>query len=154
MREQFVQYVTGLINDIPQNFYIGFLSLFCIGSFLIMAICGFKKGFKWVKLLFIVEYIILLFCSTVIFRSCREISEYNIHPFWSYNAILNGRDDLVAVIIMNIVVFVPVGLLFSGLFKRSKWWMVLIVGFSIGTVGKCREFLNKLIDNVMEFSYI
>ena len=25
---------------------------------------------------------------------------------------------------------------------------------SIGTVGKCREFLNKLIDNVMEFSYI
>ena len=25
---------------------------------------------------------------------------------------------------------------------------------NIGTVGKCREFLNKLIDNVMEFSYI
>ena len=24
----------------------------------------------------------------------------------------------------------------------------------LGTVGKCREFLNKLIDNVMEFSYI
>ena len=24
----------------------------------------------------------------------------------------------------------------------------------VGTVGKCREFLNKLIDNVMEFSYI
>ena len=29
------------------------------------------------------------------------------------------------------------------------------VGFNtVGTVGKCREFLNKLIDNVMEFSYI
>ena len=26
--------------------------------------------------------------------------------------------------------------------------------FILGTVGKCREFLNKLIDNVMEFSYI
>jgi hypothetical protein len=25
---------------------------------------------------------------------------------------------------------------------------------NVGTVGKCREFLNKLIDNVMEFSYI
>ena len=26
--------------------------------------------------------------------------------------------------------------------------------YKLGTVGKCREFLNKLIDNVMEFSYI
>ena len=32
--------------------------------------------------------------------------------------------------------------------------LLFIVILMIGTVGKCREFLNKLIDNVMEFSYI
>ena len=31
---------------------------------------------------------------------------------------------------------------------------IIIFCFTLGTVGKCREFLNKLIDNVMEFSYI
>ena len=30
----------------------------------------------------------------------------------------------------------------------------ILVALRLGTVGKCREFLNKLIDNVMEFSYI
>ena len=35
-------------------------------------------------------------------------------------------------------------------------YVFITCGYSniLGTVGKCREFLNKLIDNVMEFSYI
>ena len=44
----------------------------------------------------------------------------------------------------------------------TNWWKAITnspseainQNYNVGTVGKCREFLNKLIDNVMEFSYI
>lgn len=111
MREEFKHYIISLYQDIPQEVYEGLLSVFCLGLMVIVAWKGFKTELRYSATLLLVEYIFLIFCSTVIFRTTGDISQYDFHPFWSYKAIQNGREDLLAENIMNVVVFIPVGLL-------------------------------------------
>ena len=119
MREQFRTYIVSLYQNIPTEVYEGLLSVFCLGLVIFIAWKGFKTGLRYSAILLLVEYVFLLFCSTVIFRATGEISQYDFHPFWSYKAIQDGREDLLAENIMNVVVFVPVGLML-GSFLRVK----------------------------------
>ena len=164
MRDEFRQYIISLYQDIPQEVYGGLLSVFCLGVVLFIAFKGVRTGFRWSSVLLLIEYIFLLFCSTVIFRPTGEIRQYNFHPFWSYQAIQDGREDLLAENIMNVVVFIPVGLML-GSFLRVKgsstseatksmtWLMVAIIGCGISvTIESLQFFLMRgfsEVDDVM-----
>ena len=153
MREQFRQYIINLYQDIPQEVYEGLLSIFCIGLVVFIAWKGFKSGLRYSAILLLVEYVFLLFCSTVIFRATGEISQYDFHPFWSYKAIQEGREDLLAENIMNVVVFIPVGLLLGIAFKQVTCWKALLIGCSISvTIESLQFFLMRgfsEVDDVM-----
>jgi len=131
MREQFRTYIVSLYQDIPTEVYEGLLSVFCIGLVVFIAWKGFKAGLRYSAILLLVEYIFLLFFSTVIFRTSGETRQYDFHPFWSYKAIQEGREDLLAENIMNVVVFIPVGLLLGIAFKQMTWWKALLIGCGI-----------------------
>jgi glycopeptide antibiotics resistance protein len=151
MSDEFKQYIISLYQDIPQEVYEGLLSVFCIGLVVFIAWKGFKTGFRYSAILLLVEYIFLIFCSTVIFRATGETRQYDFHPFWSYKAIQDGREDLLAENIMNVVVFVPVGLML-GSFLRVKgsstseatksmtWLMVAIIGCGISVTIESLQF--------------
>ena len=62
---------------------------------------------------------------------------YKTKLFWSYVAITNGRTELLAENLLNIVIFIPFGLLLSIFECFKKWWTVLIVGMSLSA---CIEF--------------
>ena len=67
--------------------------------------------------------------------------------------LLNGREDLLAENIMNVVVFIPVGLLLSIAFKQVTWWKALLIGccFSV-TIEALQFFLMRgfsELDDVM-----
>ena len=128
---EFKQYIISLYQDIPQEVYEGLLSVFCIGLVVFIAWKGFKTGFRYSAILLLVEYIFLLFCSTVIFRATGETRQYDFHPFWSYQAIQEDREDLLAENIMNVVVFVPVGILLGCAFCSMRWWKALLIGCGI-----------------------
>ena len=153
MREQFKQYVISLYQDIPQEVYEGLLSVFCLGLVVFIAWKGFKTGLRYSAILLLVEYIFLLFCSTVIFRTTGETRQYDFHPFWSYKAIQEGKEDLLAENIMNVVVFIPVGLLLSIAFKQVTWWKALLIGCGISvTIEALQFFLMRgfsEVDDVM-----
>ena len=136
MREQFRQYIINLYQDIPQEVYEGLLSVFCIGLVVFIAWKGFKTGFRYSAILLLVEYIFLLFCSTVIFRSTGETRQYDFHPFWSYD-----RLELLVENIMNVVVFIPVGLLISIAFKQMTWWKALLIGCGISVTIESLQFI-------------
>ena len=140
MREQFRQYIINLYQDIPQEVYEGLLSVFCIGLVVFVAWKGFKTGLRYSAILLLVEYVFLIFCSTVIFRATGEISKYDFHPFWSYKAIQDGREDLLAENIMNVVAFIPVGLLICIAFKQMTWWKVLLIGCGISVAIESLQF--------------
>ncbi len=140
MREQFRQYIINLYHDIPQEVYEGLLSVFCIGLVVFVAWKGFKTGLRYSAILLLVEYVFLIFCSTVIFRATGEISKYDFHPFWSDKAIQDGRADLLPENIMNVVVFIPVGLLLSIAFKQVTWWKALLIGCEISIIIETLQF--------------
>lgn len=132
MREQFRQYIINLYQDIPQEVYEGLLSVFCMGLVVFIAWKGLKKGLRYSAALLLVEYIFLLFCSTVIFRATGETRQYDFHPFWSYD-----RPELLVENIMNVVVFIPVGLLIG---KQVSWWKALLIGCSISVTIESLQF--------------
>ena len=153
MREQFRQYIINLYQDIPTEVYEGLLSVFCLGVVVFIAWKGFKIGLRYSVALLSIEYIFLLFCSTVIFRTPGETRQYDFLPFWSYKAIQEGREDLLAENIMNVVAFIPVGLLLGIAFKQMTWWKALLIGCGISvTIESLQFFLMRgfsELDDVM-----
>jgi len=153
MEKEFRQYIIYLYQDVPQEVYDGLLSIFCLGALLLIIWKGFKIGFRYSAALLLLEYIFLLFCSTVIFRSTSDTRQYDFHPFWSYNAIQEGREGLLAENIMNVVVFVPIGLLLGIAFKQVTWWKALLIGSGISvTIEALQFFLMRgfsEVDDVM-----
>ena len=135
MRDEFKQYIISLYKDIPQEVYEGLLSVFCLGVVFFVAFKGIRTGFRWSSVLLLIEYIFLLFCSTVIFRPTGETRQYDFHPFWSYD-----RPELLVENIMNVVVFIPVGLLLGIAFKQMTWWKALLIGCSISVTIEALQF--------------
>ena len=135
MSDEFKQYVISLYQDIPQEVYEGLLSVFCLGLVVFIAWKGLKTGLRYSAALLLVEYIFLLFCSTVIFRATGEIRQYDFHPFWSYD-----RPELLVENIMNVVVFIPVGLLLGIAFKQMTWWKALLIGCGISVTIEALQF--------------
>ena len=135
MSEEFKQYVISLYQDIPQEVYEGLLSVFCVGLVVFIAWKGFRTGLRYSAVLLLVEYIFLLFCSTVFFRTPGDTRQYDFHPFWSYS-----RPDLFVENLMNVVVFIPVGLLICIAFKQMTWWKVLLIGCGISVAIESLQF--------------
>lgn len=133
MREQFRQYIIRLYQDIPAEIYEGLLSLFFIGAVGIIVYYGWKSGWKTVVGLLLVEYVFFIYCSTVVCRKASEsVDGHNFSPFWSYEAIKNGKEDLIEENIMNVVVFVPVGLLLGLVtLKLRNGWRTQIARISL-----------------------
>lgn len=149
MKDQFRDYFISLYQDIPSEVYEGLLSLLCIGAVGFFVIVGWKKGWKKVVGLLLAEYVFLIYCSTVM---CRKVSEgttgHNFTLFWNYEAIKNGREDLLAENIMNVVVFVPVGILTAlviyNKLKLFKTGLIIIaLGLFISSSIEAMQFFLK-----------
>lgn len=109
------------------------LAVLSIGTVLIFSVKG-------VLLL----YVMLLLTVTVIHRTNTIGNGYNFLPFWSYiEAIREGRNDLAAEMIMNVVIFIPLGVLLGLAFKDIKWKRAFIVSFGLSF---CIETLQLLFN--------
>ena len=141
MKELFIQYLIDLYQSVPQEVYEGLLSVFCLGLVVFVAWKGFKTGLRYSASLLLIEYIFLVFCSTVIFRATGETRQYDFHPFWSYRAIQDGRVELLSENIMNVVVFVPVGMILGSLLRvKGSWLVALLIGCSISITIEALQF--------------
>ena len=140
MKEQIAEYVISLYRDIPVAIYEGLLLVLCLGAVAIIVFYGLKRRLKWIAWLLLVEYIFLIFCSTVIYRKGYEGAGYELSPFWSYTAIQEGRIELFAENIMNVVVFIPAGLLLCIAFKQMTWWKALLIGCGISVTIEALQF--------------
>ena len=86
------------------------------------------------------EYFFLVLCSTVICRVSHEERHIEIMPFWNYPDIWNRVDypgDLIEVL-LNIALFVPIGLLLGGIgFKTKK---ILLSGICLSGIIEVSQF--------------
>ena len=141
MIDNYWRYLLYLNLRIPDYIYYGGLSFFIVGTILIVCFYGFYKGLKKVALLVLIEYCLLLFCSTVIFREINTEVVIDINGF--VNIFRDGNYYLVPENLMNIIVFVPIGILSSSIFRELKWWNVLIFGTGISLLIEILQLLLK-----------
>ena len=104
-----------LIDDVPHEVYIMALILFCTGSILSFGLKEWQKGFRFSMALLLLEYVLLLYGSTVFFRETMVGRQYDFTPFWSYS-----EERLIPENIMNVVVFVPIGFLTGTQIKAKQ----------------------------------
>lgn len=160
MKEQIWEYVVSLYKDIPLGVYVGLAAVLCVGGVLMMVKYGGRQGVRMAAGLLLVEYVFVLYSSTVLFRATSvQFSGYDLHPFWSYRAIRNGENQLLVENIMNAVVFVPVGVLLGFMVNGSRfmvrhgWLIALIVGIGISVSIEAMQFFLKRgfseVDDVM-----
>lgn len=152
MAERFVRYIT-VLNKPEITGVCEILSLiFLIGTVFFVSYKGLRKCLRYSLWLLFIEYVFLLFSSTVIFRKASDgVYGYNFSPFWSYKVMQSGtRPDLLPEIIMNVVVFVPVGLLLGLLFQgerfveKKAWLVVLLIGMGISlSIETMQLFLKR-----------
>ena len=81
MRELFVKYIIDLYQDVPAGVYEGLLSVFCLGAVVQIVIKGFSKGVKFSAGLLAIEYVLLIYCATFVFREYSENVRHNFTPF-------------------------------------------------------------------------
>ena len=138
MRDLFIKYFDDINKNVPYSVFEDLAIVFCLGTVIILVLYGVKKGLRYLSRLLLVEYVFLLFCTTIIYRRFNKKLGYELHPFWSY-----GRDDLIAENVMNVVVFVPVGLLLGCASRGMRWWMALLIGMGISVSIEALQLVFK-----------
>lgn len=110
-----MDYVVGLLNISPV-YYIA-----------ITVICFFVLIWKrkW-EISFLAGYIFLIFSVTVLSRSSTGVMQVEWVPFWSYR-----HSELREQILMNILVYVPVGFMAFRLVGRKAFLIGLCVSFLV-----------------------
>lgn len=74
---------------------------------IVLSVNGFRRKWYIIGLVLLIEYIALLYASTVLFRPITDDGNLFPQPFWSCGAIFNGRKDVATDVVMNLLVFVP-----------------------------------------------
>lgn len=144
LKDHFCYYLDLLYREIPNVVYGGILSVFILGAIVIFALLGWNRGWRTVARMMLVEIILLIYCSTFVFRQYAESYGYNYHPLWSYMAIRQeGKEILIAEIIMNVVVFLPVGLLMGCAYKSMRWLKVFLLGLCVSSSIEVMQFVFK-----------
>lgn len=115
-----------------------------LGIFISLWAYGFKKSIQVGSLIIFVVYGIYIVCTTVVFRPLRDESRVlNLIPFWSYSAIKRGETQLIEENLMNVLAFVPVGLLLAIGLKKAKCWQVVSIGGLVSVIVELLQFHFK-----------
>lgn len=99
-------------------------------GFIVAIVIGIQKGMKRTWDLLLLEYAILIMYVTVFSRAINARSTYIIQPFQSYKIIADGNPYLVPEVIMNVLMYVPLGALMRGVCSGFKWKKILLIGLT------------------------
>lgn len=122
------------LKKVPDFVFEGSFFILCI-----IVVMAFLFTRNWVMLRkvvlgsMLVEYVFLVLCTTVLFRETQAEANYMLNPFWSYAAYLDGKKILLDEILLNVLLFIPIGLIVSSFGWFQKWWKVLLFGFALSS---------------------
>ena len=123
-------YATTIASTIPIAVYWGALAVFVIGILILLCWKGFKTGGRYALVLLLVEWVALMLCATVFFRSASAERGFRLIPFSSYWD-FGPHSYLLEMIgqnILNVVLFVPLGFLLGCGFMGMTWKRALLIG--------------------------
>ena len=85
-------------------------------------------------------YLFFVLCVTLLFRECSENMQYQFFPFWSYDELYN---KIIAQLILNVIMFVPIGFLLGALMNGIRWIRVIEMGFLLSVMIEILQLLTR-----------
>lgn len=139
-----ILYAKSIYHDIPSYMYILLLLIATIGIILISTNQRVENKRRVFGKLVFFEYVGFILCMTVFFRDCVENRAFNLVPFWSYKAeSADLQHSLYVEGMMNVLMFVPIGLLLRCAYKRIGWKMMLVVTVVLSVSIEFMQFFFK-----------
>ena len=136
MGEELRIYCLRLIDEVPPEAYEWALLISVVGVLLLIGLFGLKRGGRYFFILLLIEYVGLIYSSTVFFRHVLKKRAFEFTPFWSYN-----KPELIAENLMNVVIFIPVGALAGVALRRMTWKKVLMIGLCLSVGIEVLQFV-------------
>lgn len=137
MKKELLTYVELLIDDIPVSVYFGLLLFFCIGIIL-LRVWKRRINVRSVARFLLAEYICLIYCSTVLFRSVLKGEKFCFVPFWSYD-----HPEFLMENMMNVLAFIPIGVLLGLSSYTMTWSKSLFIGMGLSVGIEFLQFITQ-----------
>lgn len=92
---------------------------------------------RLLKVMF-VEYLVLLFCSTVVFREDASNTYVRLMPFKGY---FTGDMRLFIDALLNVAIFIPIGFCSSVFLRFPKWLKILLLSVSLSCTIEISQYI-------------
>lgn len=90
-----------------------------------------------------VFYLGVVFASTVFTRNSDGVWHYELIPFCSWREVFLGNTIILTEIILNVILFLPIGILLSVfLHKRIQWWQGMVTGILLSSVIEVSQLVS------------
>ena len=90
----------------------------------------------------LIPYLFLVLASTVLNRPEQSRMTYELQLFWSYQAAFHGRKNLLKENFLNILMLMPVGILYP-IAGKHGFRKVVITGFLCSALIECSQLIWK-----------
>ena len=117
-----IEYDTG----VPNTIIMGILVII-FGTMIVLSLISangkvFIRNSAWCML---IGYLFLTICATIIYREVSETYRCSFYPFLNYTELY---DEMLAQIILNVVMFIPIGFLLGIAVRNTNTLKVLGIG--------------------------
>lgn len=140
------EYIVSQLTIVPQRVYEGLLALLFISSITLLTIYK-RKSYRKIACLVLAEYVFFVLGVTVLYRSIVLIKFY-FTPFWSYVSIIrDSNTKILYETILNMVLFVPIGLLWGFIISKCpmkwRWVSSVLLGMTFSIIIEFLQYYFK-----------
>ena len=126
-------------QSVPEWMLVVLLLVLCVTAIVIFS----RKGVIRIQLrrllrVMFVEYLVLLFCSTVIFREGSPQTEVKLMLFDGY---FKHNMDPLKDALLNVAIFIPIGFCSSVFLRFPKWLKILLLSVALSCTIELSQFL-------------
>lgn len=145
-----IHYMLDYDVGVPKMFVVG-ISAAVLGMIVVLfltrtSFLGFAKNASWCML---AGYVLLVLSVTLLFRERLESPHYYLCPLWSYMVLY---ERMLAELVLNVIMFVPIGFFASAAMKRRRLITVLCFGAGLSLAIEITQLLSmRGVCNVDDF---
>ena len=104
----------------------------------------YPRLLRWLNYGLLAVYLFANLYLTLLSRPVKMYHHMELTPLWSYTAAFNGDAKLREEVILNILLYIPLGYLLHYAFPRLKWWMIVVTGFLLSGLTETIQLFFKL----------
>lgn len=133
-------------TGIPDAYLYGSLAIMAVVILIGLKSKGVENKVRWILWTLFLEYLAVVISSTIIFRTEVKCSfpQLELTPFWTYFAVAENHPEIsIWDIILNVVLFVPFGLMAKLLYSHEPIRRILVAALALSLVIEVSQYVLK-----------